>query len=123
MIRRPPSFTRPDTCFPYTTLFRSGLSVEQDEIGALALLDRTAVSCESQCQRAVRRAREQRGLRRQSGRNEQLHFLERRDAVLCAADSGVGPDRDRDTGGVEIADILLGKIGRAAGRERVCQYV
>src|SRR3546814_15116769 len=24
MIRRPPSFTRPDTLFPYTTLFRSG---------------------------------------------------------------------------------------------------
>src|SRR3546814_11569800 len=74
-----------------------GLAVDQDEIGALALLDRAAVTCESQCERAVRRARQQRGLRRQSGRNEQLHFLARRDPVLCTADAGLGPDRQCDT--------------------------
>src|SRR3546814_20812337 len=29
MIRRPPISTRPDTLFPYTTLFRSGLAVQR----------------------------------------------------------------------------------------------
>src|SRR3546814_654994 len=32
MIRRPPRSTRTDTLFPYTTLFRSGLFVD-DEVG------------------------------------------------------------------------------------------
>src|SRR3546814_16430908 len=39
----------------------------------------------------------------------QFHFLERRDAVLRTADPRVGPDRDRDAGRVEIADILFGE--------------
>src|SRR3546814_13619785 len=30
MIRRPPTFTRPDTLFPYTTLFRSAERFAQD---------------------------------------------------------------------------------------------
>src|SRR3546814_8170456 len=42
MIRRPPRSTRTDTLFPYTTLFRSTLFVEQfgrdhrDDVGAMA---------------------------------------------------------------------------------------
>src|SRR3546814_8549853 len=31
MIWRPPSSTRPDTRFPYTTLFRSGADVQGDQ--------------------------------------------------------------------------------------------
>src|SRR3546814_10739947 len=31
MIRRPPSSTRTDTLFPYTTLFRSGRHISPDE--------------------------------------------------------------------------------------------
>src|SRR3546814_11820726 len=36
MIRRPPRATRPDTLFPYTTLFRSGRTggLEQSLVGA-----------------------------------------------------------------------------------------
>src|SRR3546814_12723346 len=33
MIRRPPRSTRTDTLFPYTTLFRSGLAVDEQSIG------------------------------------------------------------------------------------------
>src|SRR3546814_20790299 len=36
MIRRPPRSTRTDTLFPYTTLFRSPLQVDIDEIYNLA---------------------------------------------------------------------------------------
>src|SRR3546814_18785857 len=34
MIRRPPRSTRTDTLFPYTTLFRSGLGIEQHDVAA-----------------------------------------------------------------------------------------
>src|SRR3546814_6198886 len=72
------------------------LAVDEHKIGALALLDRAAVGRKSERERAIRRAREQRRLRREASRNEQFHFLERRDAVLRTADPRVGPDRDRD---------------------------
>src|SRR3546814_7498014 len=32
MIRRPPRSTRTDTLFPYTTLFRSGVNIVQDQV-------------------------------------------------------------------------------------------
>src|SRR3546814_20904770 len=47
MIRRPPRSTRTDTLFPYTTLFRSGLSLrdgkgaEPDQAHFVAALHRT----------------------------------------------------------------------------------
>src|SRR3546814_6849469 len=47
MIRRPPRSTRTDTLFPYTTLFRSGLSLrdgkgaEPDQAHFVAALQRT----------------------------------------------------------------------------------
>src|SRR3546814_3744697 len=40
MIRRPPRSTRPDTLFPYTTLFRSGLAgTRRTQAGAEAARD------------------------------------------------------------------------------------
>src|SRR3546814_14135322 len=47
MLRRPPRATRPDTLFPYTTLFRSlaherltlGIEAEQGESGAPCLVE------------------------------------------------------------------------------------
>src|SRR3546814_19419864 len=35
IIRRPPRFTRPDTLFPYTTLFRSVGGVAPTDVGVL----------------------------------------------------------------------------------------
>src|SRR3546814_11149950 len=60
MIRRPPRSTRPDTLFPYTTLFRSGLDrgvavqveadrsaghnrVQDGEVGAATQQDRVRI--------------------------------------------------------------------------------
>src|SRR3546814_13428580 len=39
MIRRPPRSTRTDTLFPYTTLFRSGGSLDRGGIGHVERLD------------------------------------------------------------------------------------
>src|SRR3546814_15624261 len=39
MIRRPPRSTRTDTLFPYTTLFRSGGSLDRGGIGDVERLD------------------------------------------------------------------------------------
>src|SRR3546814_20798083 len=47
MFRRPPRSTRTDTLFPYTTLFRSGLSAETrhlSEINNLQLVDEPFVA-------------------------------------------------------------------------------
>src|SRR3546814_3228945 len=43
MIRRPPRSTRTDTLFPYTTLFRSDLTLQLQEIGIIGLLGEQAV--------------------------------------------------------------------------------
>src|SRR3546814_19635564 len=53
MIRRPPSSTRPDTLFPYTTLFRSAVIgfAQQREPRARRLAQLTAAD-----QQAIRRA-------------------------------------------------------------------
>src|SRR3546814_18325275 len=40
MIRRPPRSTRTDTLFPYTTLFRSGITVDRSHFLATPGLDR-----------------------------------------------------------------------------------
>src|SRR3546814_10810605 len=39
MIRRPPRSTRTDTLFPYTTLFRSSIAIDQLSSAALAASD------------------------------------------------------------------------------------
>src|SRR3546814_2655104 len=40
MIRRPPRSTRTDTLFPYTTLFRSSLTMEMCDVPAIAAVAR-----------------------------------------------------------------------------------
>src|SRR3546814_19178956 len=44
MIRRPPRSTRPDTLFPYTTLFRSGVVILSDR--PVALVESRKRRCE-----------------------------------------------------------------------------
>src|SRR3546814_15515262 len=53
MIRRPPRTTRPDTLFPYTTLFRSADDVERRALAALAVNRQP-------CRAALHRAGEER---------------------------------------------------------------
>src|SRR3546814_3044981 len=58
MVRRPPRSTRPDTLFPYTTLFRSAplaaRAVEHREVGTLAKQDVPGVEVAVHLAQAVR---------------------------------------------------------------------
>src|SRR3546814_13824438 len=105
MIRRPPRSPRTDTLFPHTTLFRSAhrqRGLAEEMVAALtAKLE----------QRTLDRA----------------HRLLRDIAV--GRRQFVGARAARDQHRLEIVEIeeqqslLVGEIGRASCRERVCQYV
>src|SRR3546814_11838460 len=103
MLRRPPRSTRTDTLFPYTTLFRSHLQARGPEAGARAdrLLRHPGRELQGREPRALR-AR----LRRPEGEPSRPHLL---------LDHRLRPD-----GTLRAARR---QIGRASGRERVCQYV
>src|SRR3546814_11919859 len=131
MIRRPPRSTRTDTLFPYTTLFRSDRTEARRRIGvpedALVLLF------------AANRARvspfKDYGTVRAAAIEVERTLPQRRVLLLALGDSGP----DEKVGNTELrfvpyqseeavvasfyhaADIY--QIGRASGRERVCQYV
>src|SRR3546814_2386013 len=47
MIRRPPRSTRTDTLFPYTTLFRSQVTVVERQISGLDLGEDEVVRCQT----------------------------------------------------------------------------
>src|SRR3546814_12672688 len=106
MIRRPPRSTRTDTLFPYTTLFRSdGAGL----IGALAGRDgEEALDFRMQNFRLLAHVGGQpagalqAGAARRGGQRQQS--VER-------VEGGIG------------SEILDQEIGRASGRDRVCQYV
>src|SRR3546814_12916021 len=53
MIRRPPISNRPDTPFPYTTLFRSGLHRWAGEDDAIDLLGLQGLHCHGHRQPAL----------------------------------------------------------------------
>src|SRR3546814_16309785 len=112
MIRRPPRSTRTDTLFPYTTLFRSVFGrLEVGNLFKLVVRDRNIEAIAEFAHRI------------------QVQFLLLVAWVLGLTDmahavalGGLG----QDDGG--LAGVLGGRferlaIGRAAGRERVCQDV
>src|SRR3546814_16291134 len=134
MIRRPPRSTRTDTLFPYTTLFRAELPVivAKDE-----LVDRLRAVVEARDQRLADRILERPGgtVRHRNadaaglailldvvGAEEEIIF-----AVLL--DRRRRPHRIGRPGDVRDVEHMLvfgpvdQKIGSAAGRERVGQYV
>src|SRR3546814_15537194 len=108
MIRRPPRSTRTDTLFPYTTLFRS--------LAARGGLRRGALQVGDQGLGA--------GLAAGAGGNDAAHDVQQ----LVAERAGIV--QGLVEGGVELglaarhgAEAAVTQIGRAACRERVCQYV
>src|SRR3546814_10954304 len=113
MIRRPPRSTRTDTLFPYTTLFRSAEAAVRARVAAkttasAAIAERhggiaVAVDLAAIILRALRLVGQQ-----VIGLGDVGEFLRRLGIVLVLV--GV-----QFLGGFEI--------GRAACRERVCQYV
>src|SRR3546814_12223149 len=101
MIRRPPRSTRTDTLFPYTTLFRSGDEVGRQRQGRCGLRYELSGwgSSDSRCRR------------RHDGA-----FCGQRWIAECHGIIAVWLQcHDR-------SDEHYREIGRAACRERVCQY-
>src|SRR3546814_18295100 len=104
MLRRPPRSTRTDTLFPYTALFRS-----QVDLGAVIkalglhkvrvrLHPEVAVTVTAN----VARSEDEAQIQLESGRVVSTEELLRAE---------------------EAAEAEREEIGRASGRERVCQYV
>src|SRR3546814_19706947 len=133
MIRRPPRSTRTDTLFPYTTLFRSGRGAGQGAAAAFAtpkLFQADAVAATGLVDRPV--ARSHRG-------PHGLRFPARHPARRGAT-GGKGGDHARKCDFLRGNELLIldhgasltdqdpavvnaSEIGRASGRERVCQSV
>src|SRR3546814_13230909 len=113
MIRRPPRSTRTDTLFPYTTLFRSafspgntvpGIGLSPDKM----LLGRAFAYNDAQ--------------RNRIGTN--FHQLPvNQPKVPVNTYMMDGPMNYPHTGNAPVYVPNSGEIGRASGRERVCQYV
>src|SRR3546814_21174425 len=123
MIRRPPRSTRTDTLFPYTTLFRShGTLADGDQAKALNDILRVGTSAGGARAKAVIAWHPQTG----EVRSGQVADGEGFESWLLKFD-GVAGNKDKELddpkgyGAIEYAYHL--KIGRAAGREGVCQYV
>src|SRR3546814_19697119 len=119
MIRRPPRSTRTDTLFPYTTLFRS-LDEHQQAIAADALsiaqvLNRggpTLVYAPELFNSVITRQANLRYLAEAAVYDSSGRMLARSSNFLLA----LNPDIP------EWAFERARKVGRASGRERVCQY-
>src|SRR3546814_16457711 len=126
MIRRPPRSTRTDTLFPYTTLFRSPVSL----IGLLASLPNDAAGIRD---RAMISTGYDAGLRRSELVRIDVKHIERLptgEASLFVPRSktdqeGEGARAWLSARSVEYLDQWIehaDTIGRASSRERVCQY-
>src|SRR3546814_12412117 len=118
MIRRPPRSTRTDTLFPYTTLFRSDRLVFMHalkpgpanrsfglQVAALAGLPRSVID---QAQHTLRELEGQRSASSEVSR----------EALDAPLQMGLF-----HSPAPALAALAAIEIGRASGRERVCQYV
>src|SRR3546814_17689532 len=105
MIRRPPRSTRTDTLFPYTTLFRSlaRCNPKAHDRSTKSFLPAGAADADNS-----------RGLATKAGNMLRIYDA---DAVLTISKFLVEED-ERDVVETRV-DV---KIGRAACRERACQY-
>src|SRR3546814_11200445 len=132
MIRRPPRSTRTDTLFPYTTHFRSlddlDLSLRHDlkdraRSHQTRSAEAVAMWLEVRCGpwQSDRWGGPQRAFSRAVVTDEGWKLAINAELVL-ATESGLGP---RPMPGSKERAIRpdRAKIGRAAGRERVCQDV
>src|SRR3546814_16685632 len=106
MIRRPPRSTRTDTLFPYTTLFRSYVAIREN-LGRAQLREAAA--------------RDGQDFGASIPDYVTPEFV--RDEV--ARGRAIIPNNINhpESEPMAIGRNYLVKIGRASGRERVCQYV
>src|SRR3546814_14737453 len=109
MIRRPPRSTRTDTLFPYTTLFRSPRRPERGAERVVFL--RRHVDADHAIDPGIARGGGE-PVRPAAQHRIGIAHQDERDMRMARAE--ITSDGE-DAGG--------GRIGRAACRERVCQYV
>src|SRR3546814_20742978 len=116
MIRRPPRSTRTDTLFPYTTLFRSARIRGSSPEHRLAVRQAESASIIADMLPWF---------------EEMLPKLPRgsntAEAIRYTLNHWKGLIRFLDDGRIELdnnpAERSIRQVGRASGRERVCQYV
>src|SRR3546814_13908347 len=124
MKRRPTRSTRTDTCFPYTTLFRS--SHDRRKIQERVESGQTKVVCNS--------ATLTKGIDWKIGciiiarptRSKMLHVQIAGRVIRANSGFPDGLVLDHSDNMIKLGlptDILPTQIGRASCRERVCQYV
>src|SRR3546814_13089015 len=123
MIRRPPRSTRTDTLLPYTTLFRSPLADRGEHhvgqadvagiIGRPVDLSRQVEPRQFLAIERIGAVRAIDGLGGRIAQRRRRRYLADTQPLLAVEDETV----------LRIAFFPVGKIGRASGRGRVCQYV
>src|SRR3546814_19709158 len=109
MIRRPPRSTRTDTLFPYTTLFRSYTALKDKGNDAYKLHRTVYRPWGSYTVLEEGKQFKMKRLEVKPGGRLSLHMHYHRSEHWIVV-SG-------------MARVVNGEIGRATGRERVCQYV
>src|SRR3546814_19421596 len=130
MIRRPPRSTRTDTLFPYTTLFRSeAVAAHSRPVRHRwsGWCDRRSGACSLHEPVIAFDLPGQRGI---GGQETAQIFVQPavenrldRPGPPGAAERGGHPSRLRPFAIAALASLQMPQIGRASGRERVCQYV
>src|SRR3546814_18831506 len=125
MIRRPPRSTRTDTLFPYTTLFRSieifGEPLQGINRQAGYMFQADALMPWRSALENVLAGLEYAGIDRKEATERAMQWLARvglRGFEKTYPHHLSGGMRKR----VALAQMLIMAIGRASGRERVCQY-
>src|SRR3546814_11588239 len=134
MLRRPPSSTRTDTLFPYTTLFRSHLVTARSGASTVAELTtagRPAILIPFAAATDDHQTFNARDIVEAGGARMILqHRFTPVELAKQMQKLGLEPQalanaagRARSVGWPDAANRLADQIGRAAGGERVCQTV
>src|SRR3546814_17547610 len=117
MIRRPPRFTRTDTLFPYTTLFRAAFFYAPGDVKRDGLPLGKHVRLGGMVAKG--------SIARQADGVSIAFVVTDGVATVPVRFRGVVPDLFKEDSGVVAAGQFQpdGKIGRASCREKVCPYV
>src|SRR3546814_15277103 len=120
MLRRPPRATRTDALVPYTTLFRSRQRAAVAGKGGRRAMDRSPLDIGRQRRAEVRGFPNSIEQTAEDGLADRHPYGTARPPYRRAP---LEPGRVLERHGTCRRCIEVQQIGRASGRERVCQYV